>query len=232
MAIPSLAAVKQFSTTGKGLEGIRQSLYDHLLYPTAGQNQFNFFALPKGQGVTSALGAVVGSPKTIADTNLDVASTLPSGKAFLLTSIEVPFYAGASAAANTYTPANPAIFAAVAAAALALQAADVKNFYLAGSLQLFISSKVVLEEAPLLRFPPKTYHDLDGAITSNSATTSAIGTVGSHAAGRPYMLEPPVYLEPNVNFNVALNYPGAVATPSGFNARVQVILDGYLYRLA
>jgi hypothetical protein len=49
MAIPSLAAVKQFSTTGKGLEGIRQSLYDHLLYPTAGQNQFNFFALRSGR---------------------------------------------------------------------------------------------------------------------------------------------------------------------------------------
>lgn len=231
-AIPPLAAVKQYSTTGKGLEGIRQSLYDHLLYPTAGQTQFNFFATPKGQGLTSALGGVVGSPKSIADTNLDVAGTLPSGKAFLLTSIEVPFYAGSVNTANTYTPASPAVFAAVAAAALEAQAADVNSFYQSGSLQLYISAKVVLEEAPLMRFPPKCSLTLQGTQASNSATTATVGTINAHASGRPYMMEPPVYLEPNVNFVLALNFPAAVATPSGFNARVGVILDGYLYRLA
>jgi hypothetical protein len=231
--IPSLADVKRFSTTGKGLEGIRQSLYDHLLYPTAGQTQFNFFATPKGQGMTSALGGVVATPKSIADTNLDVAGTLPSGKGFLMTSIEVPFYAGSVNTANTYTPASPALFNATAAAALEAQLADVNSFYQSGSLQLYISAKVCLEEAPLMRFPPKCGLKLGGSISSagTNAQPAAFGFVQGSAVGRPYKLEPPVYLEPNVNFLVSLNFPAAVATPSGFNARVGVILDGYLYRM-
>jgi hypothetical protein len=232
-AIPSLAEVKKYSTTGKGLEGIRQSLYDHLLYPTAGQTQFNFFATPKGQGLTSALGGVVGTPKSIADTNLDVAGTLPSGKGFLMTSIEVPFYAGSVNTANTYTLASPAMFSATAAAALEAQLADINSFYQSGSLQLYISAKVCLEEAPLMRFPPKCALKLDGSVSAagTNAQPAGFGFIQANASGRPYMVEPPVYLEPNVNFNVALNFPAAVATPSGFNARVGVILDGYLYRM-
>jgi hypothetical protein len=232
--IPSLAQVKSFSTTGGGLEGLRQSLYDHLLYPTAGQTQFNFFSLQRGQGMTSALGGVVASPKSIADTNMDISGMLPSGKAFAATSIEVPFYAGSVATANTYTLASPALFNATAAAAVAAQAADVNSFYQSGSLQLYIAAKVVLEEAPLMRFPPKCFLNLDASvgIAGTNAQPAAFGLVSVKASGRPYMLEPLIYIEPNVNFLVALNFPAAVATPSGFNARVGVILDGYLYRLA
>jgi hypothetical protein len=233
-AIPSLAQVKEFSVTGKGLEGIRQSLYDHLLYPTAGQTQFNFFATPKGAGLTSALGGVVASPKSIADTNMDLAGQLPSGKGFCVTSIELPFYAGSVATANTYTPAIPAIFNATAAAALEAQLADVNSFYQSGSLQLYIASKVCLEEAPLMRFPPKCALDLQGAIAmaGTNAQPAGFGFVSGKASGRPYMVEPPIYFEPNVNFVVSLNFPAAVATPSGFNARIGCIMDGYLYRLA
>src|SRR3954471_5699574 len=45
-------------------ELIRNTLYDSLLYPTAGQTQLSFFATPLGQGTTSALGATVSTPKT------------------------------------------------------------------------------------------------------------------------------------------------------------------------
>jgi hypothetical protein len=229
--LPSLAQAKQMSTTGRGLEGIRQSLFDHLLYATAGATQYNFFATPKGQGMTSAVGGTVGGTKTIADTNLEVAGQLPSGKGFLATSIEVPFYAGSVATANTYTLAIPGLFNATAAAAIFAQAADINSFYQSGSLQFFISSKIVLEEAPLMRFPPKAHLEIQGSTASNSATTAVVGTLNARAVGRPYMLEPQVYIEPNVNFSVSLNFPSAVATPSGFNARVGCILDGYLYRL-
>lgn len=234
MAIPSLAQVKQYSVTGQGIEGIRQSLYDHLLYPTAGQTQFNFFQAPRGQGLTSALGGVVGTPKSIQDTNMDLAGQLPSGKGFCVTSIEVPFYAGSVNTANTYTPAIPAIFNATAAAALEAQLTDINSFYQSGSLQLYIASKVCLEEAPLMRFPPKCALNFDGSISmaGTNAQPAGFGFVSGKAAGRPYMIEPPIYFEPNVNFVVSLNFPAAVATPSGFNARVGVIMDGYFYRLA
>jgi hypothetical protein len=232
--IPSLAQVKQFSTTGGGLEGIRQALYDHLLYPTAGQNQFNFFSAQRGQGMTSAVGAVVASPKSIADTNLDVSGMLPSGKAFAATSVEVSFYAGSVATANTYTLAPPAGYLAQAAATVVAQVNDVNSFYQSGSLQLYIAAKVVLEEAPLMRFPPKCFLNLDASVAQagTNATNAALWALSAKASGRPYMLEPLIYIEPNVNFLVALNFPAAVATPSGFNARVGVILDGYQYRLA
>lgn len=232
--IPSLAQVKSFSTTGGGLEGLRQSLYDHLLYPTAGLVQLNFFASPRGQGKTSAVGAVAASAKTIADTNMDIAGMLPSGKAFAATSIEVPFYAGSVATTDTYTLASPIIFNTTAAAAIAAQAADVNSFYQSGSLQLYIAAKVVLEEAPLMRFPPKCFLNMDAAIglAGTNAQPGSLAAISLKASGRPYMLEPIIYIEPNVNFLVALNFPAAVATPSGFNARVGVILDGYLYRLA
>jgi hypothetical protein len=39
-------------------------------------------------------------------------------------------------------------------------------------------------------------------------------------------------LAPTQNFNVTLNFPTAVATPSGQNARIGVVLDGLLYRLS
>ena len=81
-----------------------------------------------------------------------------------------------------------------------------------------------------MRFPPKAQLTLDAAIASNSATVGESAAVSAKISGRPYMVEPPIYLENNQNFVVQLNWPGAVATPSGFNARVGVILDGYLYR--
>lgn len=230
MAIPTLAQLSRYKVNRQGAEGIRQSLFDHLLYPAAGQNQLNFFATPQGQGLATALGAVVGSTKTIGDTNMDNAGMLPAGKSFLITSIEVPFYAGLSAAASTFTPAVPSVFAAAAAAAVAAQVNDVASFYLSGSLKLFIGSKTYLEEAPLLRFPPKTQLTLDAAVASNSATVGEVAAVSTKISGRPYMVEPPIYLENNQNFVVQINWPAAVATPSGFNARVGVVLDGYLYR--
>jgi hypothetical protein len=214
MAIPTLLQLSKYKVNRQGAEGIRQSLYDHVLY----------------QGVTSALGGVVGTTKTIADTNMDNAGMLPAGKSFLITSIEVPFYAGTVNTANTFTQAVPSVFAAVAAAAVMGQVNDVATFYMSGSLKLFIGSKTYLEEAPILRFPPKTQLTLDGSVSSNSATTSEVALASAKISGRPYMVEPPIYLENNQNFVVQLNWPGAVATPSGFNGRVGVILDGYLYR--
>ena len=71
---------------------------------------------------------------------------------------------------------------------------------------------------------------LVGAIASNSATTAEVGFAAAHACGRPYYLEPRIDLQPAMNFDVSLRWPGLVAMPSTFNARVGVILDGYLMR--
>ncbi len=211
-------------------EIVRQRFYDYQLYATAGVSQMTFFSAPIGQGKTSAVGGTAGTPKTLWDTNLELPSTLPSGKAFMIESIEVFFMPGSVNTADTFTLAKPLEFNAVAAATLAGQLADVKSFYSSGMLELNILSKNYLRETPLLAFPPKTHFGLDAAISSNSATTAANIVQNMRASGRPYYISPEIALQPAVNFEVILKWPAAVATPSGFNGRVGVILDGYFMR--
>lgn len=211
-------------------EIIRNRFYDYQLYATAGVSQMTFFSAPVGQGITSALGGTVGTSKTLWDTNLELPNTLPSGKSYMIESIEVLMLPGSVATANTYTPANISVFAAVAAAAVMGAANDVNTFYQSGMLELNILSKNYLRETPLMAFPPKAHLDLSAAVASNSATTSETGSSLTKAAGRPYYIDPSIALQPAVNFEVNLRWPSAVATPSGFNARVGVILDGYFMR--
>lgn len=211
-------------------EVVRGRLYDYQLYPAAGVAQMSFFAAAIGQGITSAVGAVVGSPKTKWDTNLQVPNTLPSGKAFRIETVEIVFFPGTVSTANTYTLAPPNLFAAAAAAALVLQNADVETFYQSGLCRLNVLDKVYVEETPSVCFPPQTGINVTGAIASNSATTAAIGFQKSKAAGNVYALDPYITLQPAVNFAFTIDYPAAVAMPSGFNARVGVILDGHFIR--
>ena len=211
-------------------EIVRQRFYDYQLYATAGTTQLTFFSAPVGQGLTTALGGTAGTAKTLWDTNLELPNTLPSGKAFMIESIEVLFFPGSVSTANTYTVASPVLFNATAAAAVQSQLADVNSFYQSGMLELNILSKNYLRETPLIAFPPKANFQLDAALASNSATTALNGAVNMRASGRPYYLEPTIALQPAVNFEVVLRFPAAVATPSGFNARVGVILDGYFMR--
>ena len=211
-------------------EIVRQRLYDYQLYPAAGSQQLSFFQAPIGQGVTTALGATVGAAKSQWDTNMELGGQLPSGKSYLVESIEVLFLPGASAAANTYTTANLSQFAAVAALALTAAIQDVQQFYSSGMLELNILSKNYLRDTPLLAFPPKAHLDLSAAVATNSATTSEVAQNLAKASGRPYYIEPRVTLQPAVNFEVLLRWPALVPTISTFNARVGVILDGYMLR--
>lgn len=233
MAIPNAADFNSRRVTNPSQsEVIRQTIFDFQLYPTAGVSQLSFFQQPIGQGITTAIGGTVGSGKTQWDTNQELGGTLPSGKSFLAESIEVLFLPGSVSTANTYTPATLGAFLAVAAAtytALTYQN-DVNSFYQSGMLEFNILSKNYLRETPLLKFPPKAQFELGGGVSSNSATTGVTGAFHSKAAGRAYYLEPQISLQPAMNFEVLLRWPAAVATPSGFNARVGVTLDGYMMR--
>lgn len=231
MAIPTAADFNSRRVTNPGQsEVIRQRLYDYQLYATAGVTQLTFFQNPIGAGVTSALGGTVGTAKTIWDTNMQLAGTLPSGMAYMVESIEVIFLPGSVNTANTFTPIGQSVFAAVAAASVAGALNDVNTFYQSGCLEFNVLSKNYLRETPLVAFPPKAHFDLSAAIASNSATTGESVAQLNKASGRPYYLEPSISLQPAVNFEVILRWPAAVATPSGFNGRVGVILDGYMLR--
>lgn len=211
-------------------EVTRGRLYDYQLYPLAGQQQMQFFALPQGQGVTSALGAVVGAVKSLWDTNIQVPNTLPSGKAFFIESLELYFFAGSSAAASTYLPAAHNFFAAVSAAAVMGELNDVDRVLQSGMLEMSVLDKVYVRETPLNCFPPQVGLSYSAAVSSNSATTSEVGGQVVQGAGRPYILGIPFTLLPQQNFALTLSWPGAVALPSGFNGRIGVVLNGWFQR--
>jgi hypothetical protein len=212
-------------------EIIRQSFYDWLLYPTAGTVLLAFFSQPVGQGITTASGGVVGSAKTRWDTNLQLANTLPSGKAFMAQAIEVFFLPGSSASANTFIPWAANVFAATATAAVAASAQDVVQFYLGGGLEFVILDKPYIFETPLMNFPPQTGLGGDFTIASNAAAgTGEVGVLFPRAMGRPYVFNMPFSQLPSQNFSVNLVWPAAVATGSGFNGRAGVKLDGYFQR--
>lgn len=217
-------------TNPNSSEVVRQPLYDYQLLAGTGAQSLTFFQTPIGAGITTALGATVGTPKTLSDTNMVLAAQLPSGLQFMVESIEVLFYPGSVSTANTYTPAGVAFFAAVAALSLAALINDANTFYQSGLLKLTVLAKDYLTITPTIQAVPRASFDLSAAFATNSATTSEVGAGILRPGGEPLFLDPPIALFPAQNFNVTISWPAVVALPSGFNARVGVQLAGFQYR--
>lgn len=200
-------------------EYFRQSLYDFQDYAAGGQQQLLFFQVPKGQG-----------GKTIEDTNMEAAGSLPNPKIFQVESIEILFFPGvlpvtSAASAAIATPPDEPNFMN-----------DVYTVQKSGSLKFFIGSKSYLDEAPLGRFPSKTRLEGQAAAALGGGVQGAGDFVVSNVidfaafAGRPYKVEPQIVLEPTQNFSVELNWAASVALPSGVAGRIGVVLDGVLVR--
>lgn len=218
--VPSYADLSAYNVNRDGWEAIRQSLYDRNAYAAAGQTQLNFFALPVGQGA-----GVGGGAKTLTDTNMTLAGQMPANQEFLIQSLEVSFLP----TVPTVAAAMPAAFGA---GAVAVQVNDAYIFRRSGNLLLTIGSKGYLQEAPLLRFPPKAAFHLNAAAADATTAAAAQQTriAYADACGRPYMLQPAnLRLVSNQNFGVSLNWPEGVQAISN-PASVYVILDGILYR--
>lgn len=189
-------------------ECVRQSLYDYQTYPVAGQTQLIFFQVPQGQ-----------SGKTRFDTNMETAGSLPAPKRFLIECIEVQFYPGGV----------PSVFGAPAANT---QVNDVYTVATSGWLDLFIGSKSYLTEAPIGRFPSTNRLAVQSAFADASTAAANLQSRTGYAslAGAPYRVEPNISLVSTQNFNVTLNWPTAVALPSGVNGRIGIVMKGLLYR--
>ena len=212
--VPNRAQLARYSVNRPGWEAIRQSLYDYQAYAAAGQTELAFFAVPRGQ-----------SGKTLSDTNMVLAGQLPANQEFLVQSIEIPFWPTVPAVAAQ----NPAAFGAQVAAVL------LNDSYLVGrtgNLRFIIGSKPYLEEAPLGRFPAKTFFHVEGAFADASTIAADLQSriAFGYAAGRPYLISPvDLLLISNQNFEITLNWPEGVQAITN-PGRIGIILDGILYR--
>jgi len=204
--IPSLEELNQYNVNRAGqVEAIKASLYDFQTYAQAGQTQLQFFQTPKGQG-----------GKTFADTNMTLAGSLPAPMSFLVECIEIYFF-----------PAN-AISAT--GAVVAENWNDMYDVGKSGWLELFIGSKPYLDEAPLMKFPPRTGLTGQSSLSDTTSAAASRVTVVDYASfgGPVYEMIPPILLVPSQNFNVTLNWPAAVAI--SLAGRIGINMGGILYR--
>lgn len=227
---PTIDLFKGYMVNQLGaVEVIPWSLYDTMLYPTAGQAVLNFFQTQQGQGLSAQPGAA-NATKSQADTNMTLSGQLPSPQGFWIDSVEIYVEPGSSNVANTFALQIPS--ASPAAAAVTAQAGshDVFAIYRTGALVLQIGQKPYLREAPLMRFPPRKRKEMSSALASNSATAVLNLKENAYADGRPYYTVPGLPIMTSQNFGVSLQWPAVVATPSGFNAQVRCVLQGWLFR--
>jgi hypothetical protein len=194
-------------------------LYDANSYPSAGTLQLNFFALPIGQGTTSAPGAT--GTKTLADTNMTAAGQLTMGNDFYMTGQEVLFFPGE----------NPGVQEAGTQVGFFIN--DTYVFSKSGVLTLAIgSNRNYIQDGPLGQFPPITRLAVSSAISGSGAATTTISEVTyAVLAGTPYSITP-VYITATLGFQETMTWPALVATLSPNAARVFARLDGYLIRNA
>lgn len=211
----------------------RAPLFDRMIYDDAGTTQIRFFQQPLGQGNSSATNGT-GLPKSTDDTNMVSTGQLPAPQMFLASSIEVMVEPGSISTTNAWSPQDIAYLTNASAAALPVQLAaqnDIARLLQSGWLDFFIGSKSYLQNARLDSFPPKSYIAPFAAV-AQSVNLGVQGVALTRAVGRPFYLNPPVLLMPNVNFTVNLNWLAAIATPTGQNSRITVRLDGFMYRRA
>ena len=180
----------------------------------------------------SASPGFAGNTKVLADTNMTQNGMLPAPQAYFMEGIEVIVDPGSSAAANTFLTQVPAAFAVAQAAAVQAGEHDVNAIYSTGALQFQIGQKPYYTEAPLYQFPPSSMLALDAAVATTSATVGEVVKAKLRVMGALCKLDPGFGIMTGQNFQVALIWPALVPTPSGFNARVGVELNGWLFRAA
>ena len=230
--------IEDFAANAVGINGkielIWQPLYDFQIYPTAGITALPFFTVPQGGGFSSAAIAAA-SPKTAIDSNLTQAGILPAPQSFWVDGIEVLIEPGGVATANLWAPTVPTIFLAAGAAASNVIATDFEKIATSGLLQFSIMQKIYYQEGPLHRFPQRSSMRMDNALASTSATSGSLSTTFCRTEGGAVRFDPGYGIATTANFAVNLTWPALVTTSapgSGFNARIGVFLNGWLFRAA
>jgi len=193
-----------------------------------------FFATPQGAGQSTESGTVAGTTKSAADTNMTQNGQLPAPQAFWIDGIEFSVDPGSTATANTYATIPPTLFNATAAATVQAGINDQNIVLNSGAVSLSIAQKDYFNLSPLAQFPAQSRKRLDmsSGIAGSNAQPAAYGAQFMYIDGEPRTFDPGFGIPTGMNFAVRVFWAALQATPSGFNARIQCQLKGWLFRAA
>ncbi len=204
-----LSKMKKYDVNRAGaVEAIWAPLYDtQTLALAGGTTELIYFQVPQGQ-----------AGKTLDETNMEVAGSLPAPKEFLITSVQVAVYPqkdpGEFGIAVTPTNWN-----------------DVYGLSQSGHLRLFIGSKEYVVDAPIGKFPPRWWvAGADAVATSNAAAER--GAIDYATFRGPIYEVVPYRLIPTQNFSVTLRWNSGGSPVLISNAVIRIVLGGFLYRLS
>lgn len=183
------------------IEVLYEPLFDTLEYPAAGAAEIRFFQ---------------DSNKTSAETNMELDGSIPKGKAFKITGIQLHFYPGVDL--NVSDAITDPEFSLVD---------DVRTFAENGFLELNLNSKNYCRQAPLGVFPPVERLLVETAGTGNNPNN--IATQYATTAGREFSIVPKL-IESNTFFEVKIRELPPL--PSGVNGKIVCTLNGYVARNA
>lgn len=194
------------SQFGGAIEAIGGTLYDTVAYATGASVLLNFFNAVRNN---------------LALSNMELAGTLASPKAFMVRAIRVailqPPMSMARTAAGTVQPG------AIANVALLLNT---------GVLTLTIGAKQYCQ-FPLWMLPAGSgacgIQASDGDV-ADPGEIQDMATNGEPDVFNVRVLTKPIFLGPQINFIAVLTWPAGVALAGGLNVNIQVILDGDLLR--
>jgi len=209
---------------------IWQPLYDAQAYPSAGQAVFTFFAVPQGQGTSSAPGAGAVA-KTAWDTNIVNNNQLPLGQEFYAIGSETLFFPGVNN--STSTTASFGIEPGLSGSVVGQFINDVYNVGNGGLKVLTVGTdRKYINDGPLNLFPPATrLAGLAAVATGNTTLTDTAQVVYAVWSGEPYTLVP-IYIQSTQQFTLQITFAAAIPTVSTQIARIIERLRGYLIRQA
>jgi hypothetical protein len=205
-------------------------LYDAQAYPAAGSTVLTFFAVPQGQGTSSAPGAGAVA-KSVFDTNMITNNQLSLGNEFYAIGSETLLFPGVNN--STSTTASFGVEPTSDTITVNNFINDIYNVGNGGIKVLTVGTdRKYINDGPLNLFPPATRLAGFTAIAGTGATTTTIAqTQYAVWSGEPYTLVP-IYIQSTQQFTLVNTFAAAIPTVSGQIARMIERLRGYLIRQA
>ena len=204
-------------------------LYDAQAYPSAGSTLLTFFAVPQGQGTSSAPGAGAVA-KSIWDTNMITNNQLSLGNEFYAIGSETLFFPGVNN--STSTTASFGIEPSLTGSTIGAFINDVYNVGNGGQKVLTVGTdRKYINDGPLNMFPPATRLAGFTSVGSGATGTNTPQTQYAVWSGEPYTLVP-IYIQSTQQFTLTDAFAAAIPTVSTQIARIIERLRGYLIRQA